>query len=436
VGRFVQWLGISSLDIEMQKNIKISLIINSLRVFAGNLYIITAILFFLETLPPLQVAAVWSVYFITQGVLDYPTGNLGDAIGYKKILLAAYLFQIAAVPFLLIENRFLYSSIFMFLFALGTSQESGALESWFDNTYRELAHNDDPNREIYTRLQARSSVIFYAMAIMGFLIGGFFATVVSRKFVFLVFLVLLILVFFYILFQLPKDQPNPDPLNIKSYLKRVKDSFTVFTESKTIFFYFTGIATVWAVNESIWHTYALFKLYRDYTGSDAGAGILRSVIFLTGLIWQLLVIKVIHRFKNAHFWVFFATLVSNALFFVLIFIYYLQVPPGEFDIFVVIGFVLIYQIPSAWEALQGTLQQKINLDLIPDEYRNSLYSLLPTLARVIGIVFVLIAGILIDSYGFNSVFYLLVLTSLLGSLLLGLGLLKAPKSKKPINSST
>jgi hypothetical protein len=168
-------------------------------------------------------------------------------------------------------------------------------------------------------------------------------------------------------------------------------------------------------------------LYRDYTGSDAGAGLLRSLIFLSGLIWQLLVIKIIHRFKNAHFWVFLATLVSNALFFVLIFIYYLEVPPGEFDLTVIVGFLLIYQIPAAWEALQGTLQQRINLDLIPDDYRNSLYSLLPTLSRGIGIVFVLVAGLLIDSYGFNNIFYLLIVTSLLGSLLLGIGLLKAPK---------
>ncbi|MHA2100487.1 MAG: hypothetical protein ACW99A_17570 [Candidatus Kariarchaeaceae archaeon] len=73
------------------------------------------------------------------------------------------------------------------------------------------------------------------------------------------------------------------------------------------------------------------------------------------------------------------------------------------------------------------MQQRINLDLIPDDYRNSLYSLLPTLSRGIGIVFVLVAGLLIDSYGFNNIFYLLIVTSLLGSLLLGIGLLKAPK---------
>lgn len=426
MGRLTQWLGITTLGNEIQKNIKIALLINSIRSFAGNLYIITAILFFLEIHSPLEVATVWSIFFITQALLDYPTGNLGDAVGYKKILLAAYLFQIAAVPFLLVQNRLLWSSIFMFLFALGTSQESGALESWFDNTYHELADQDDPNRDIYTRFQARTSVIFYAVAIAGFLVGGFFATVVSRKFVFLLFMILLAIVFLLIWFQLPKDKPNQESLNFKSYMRRVKDSFTIFIGSKTIFFYFMGIATIWAVNESIWHTYVLFKLYRDYTGSDAGAGILRSVIFFTGILWQLLVIKVIHHFKNAHFWVFFATLVSNALFFVSIFIYYLNVPPGDFDFMIIIGFVVIYQMPVAWEALQGTLQQRINLDLIPDEYRNSLYSLLPTLARSLGIVFVLIAGILIDSYGFNSVFYLLILTSTLGSFLLGLGLLVAP----------
>ncbi|MHA2033230.1 MAG: MFS transporter, partial [Candidatus Kariarchaeaceae archaeon] len=197
---------------------------------------ITAILFFLETLSPLQVATVWGIYFITQAVLDYPTGNLGDAVGYRRILLAAYIFQIIAVPFLLVENRFLWSSIFMFLFAIGTSQESGALESWFDNTYRNMAQKDDPDREIYTRYQARVSVILYTMAILGFLVGGFFATVVSRKFVFLLFLLLLVIVFLIILFILPKDKPITDAINVRSYIKRVKESLQFLSNRKPFSF--------------------------------------------------------------------------------------------------------------------------------------------------------------------------------------------------------
>ncbi|MHA2099245.1 MAG: hypothetical protein ACW99A_11190, partial [Candidatus Kariarchaeaceae archaeon] len=77
MGRLAQWLGITTLGAEIQNNMKIALSIDSVRDFAGNLYIITAILFFLETLSPLQVATVWGIYFITQAVLDYPTGNLG-----------------------------------------------------------------------------------------------------------------------------------------------------------------------------------------------------------------------------------------------------------------------------------------------------------------------------------------------------------------------
>ncbi|MHA2032416.1 MAG: hypothetical protein ACW99Q_23830 [Candidatus Kariarchaeaceae archaeon] len=170
---------------------RIALLINSMREFAGNLYIITAILFFLDELPPIQVAAIWSVFFITQSLLDYPTGNLGDTLGYKRILIIAYLFQIAAVPFLLFENQVILFSVFMFLFAMGSSQESGALEAWFDNSYQDLAHDDDPERDIYTRYQARASVLFQAMALLGFLAGGLLASLISRKFVFFIFLILL-----------------------------------------------------------------------------------------------------------------------------------------------------------------------------------------------------------------------------------------------------
>lgn len=58
MGRLTQWLGITSLGRELQKNMEIALSIKGTRELARNLYIITAILYFLETLPPSQVATI------------------------------------------------------------------------------------------------------------------------------------------------------------------------------------------------------------------------------------------------------------------------------------------------------------------------------------------------------------------------------------------
>ena len=363
-------------------------------------------------------------------MLDFPTGNLGDAVGYKTILLTGYIFQIIAVPFLLFDDRiknsplgltsiFAANLVFMIIYAIGTSQESGALEAWLDNRYRVMS-DDDSNREMYKHFQAKAGLIHNVMSILGFVLGGAIATLFSRKVVFSLFLLLLITTLVIILVKLTTDVAPEEKISTRSYLRRIQESFGIFLKTPVLLTYFLGIAFMWAANASVWYIFLLFKLYLEYTGSDAGAGGLRGIVYLSGLFWQILVIRVIHRFKKAYLWVFLSAFISNVIFFSLVLIYYQTVPPGKFSLFAIAGFLLIYQIPVAWEALQGTLQQRINLDLIPDEYRNSLYSLLPTLAQLFGVPFVFAAGWLINGYGFESVFYLLIVISLAGSFLLGL----------------
>lgn len=421
--RVYSWLGVESLSHDLRKSIRARLIVNFPRIFAGNFIIITLTLFYLDTLTPLEVGTVWSVYFTTLALLDYLSGTLGDAIGYKRVLLGAYISKAIAMPFLIFGNSFLWYTAFMILLAIGDSQESGALEAWFDNYYRPRAETEDPEREIYTQFIARVSPLYNLVTISGFIVGGFVATEISRLTVFTVYAILLIFELVLIQIVLWETVDRDAASKLGGYFKRIRESLSVFINSRTIFFYFLGIAAIWAANESVWHTFISIKIYLEYTGSDAGAGILRSSVFASAVIWQLLVIKFINRFKRPYLWVFLSTVVSNALFFAMILVYYQAVPPTGIDILPAVGIILLYQIPAAWESLQGTLQQRINLDLIPDEHRNSLYSLLPTLARLYGIPFVIITGYVTDIGGFVGSFYWLILVSFIGSILLGIGLL-------------
>lgn len=169
MGFISRWLGIDNLSPVLEKSIATSVLINAFRAISHNLFIITSVLYFLDTLEPLQVGLIWGAFFITQALLDYPTGNLGDAVGYKTILLTGYIFQIIAVPFLLFDDRIKYSPleltsifaanlVFMIIYAIGTSQESGALEAWLDNRYRVMS-DDDSNREMYKHFQAKAGLI-------------------------------------------------------------------------------------------------------------------------------------------------------------------------------------------------------------------------------------------------------------------------------------
>ncbi|UCE11009.1 MAG: hypothetical protein JSW61_03500 [Candidatus Thorarchaeota archaeon] len=435
ISRVYAWLGVESLSVDVRRSIRARLIINLPRFFAGSFLIITLTLFFLDTLNPLEVGAVWSVYFTTLALLDYVSGTLGDAIGYKRVLMGAYLSKIIATPFLLFGDSFVWYFFFMILLAVGDSQESGALEAWFDNYYRPRAETEDPDRKVYTQFVARASPLYNISTICGFIAGGFIATEISRQTVFAVYAVLLVLVLILIRQVLWETVEKTDQ-DFGDYLQRVRESLSIFINSRTIFFYFLGIAAIWAANESVWHTFISIRVYIEYTGSDAGAGIIRSAVFASALLWQLLVIKFIHRFKRPHLWVFLSSVVSNAMFFAMILVYYQVVPPTGVDILPAVGIILLYQIPAAWESLQGTLQQRINLDLIPDEHRNSLYSLLPTLARLFGIPFVVITGFVTDFGGFVGSFYWLIAVSFIGSILLGIGLLLGADSTDQHSKST
>ncbi|MCY3414381.1 MAG: hypothetical protein INQ03_22230 [Candidatus Heimdallarchaeota archaeon] len=412
-------LGIDALPAELKSYTYLKLLIDCIRILSGNLFLITITLFYLDTLEPLKVAFIWAAYYGIQAVLDYPTGNLGDMIGHKKILVIAYIFQLGATPFLLFAQSFSSYLIFMSLFAIGASQESGALEAWYDNSYRRLANDIDPERKIFSDYISRISFLYSTMAISGFVSGGFISTYVSREAVFVVFTVLLILIFLIIL----KFLPFEEPVGSTKYLSQVKNSFMAFLKNRTMFYYFMGIAFIWAANGNIWYPFLLFRLYAEYTGSDAGAGVLRGLIFFSGLLWQILIIKIIRFFKKDYFWVFFCTLISNSIWFCFIMVYYFSWPPAGFNFYQVLGFFALYQIPSFWESLQGVLQSKINLDLVPDEYRNSMYSLLPTIAQGLGLPLVLITGFLIDSYGIRYSFYWVILVSFVGSMLLGVAFL-------------
>ncbi|MDH5645073.1 MAG: hypothetical protein OEZ01_03650, partial [Candidatus Heimdallarchaeota archaeon] len=412
---------------ELQTTLKVGLLIKMSRSLAHNLFIITIVLYLLDTLSPVQVSLVWMCYFTTLALVDYPTGNLGDIWGYRRVLKIAYLTQILSIPFIIFndllgivisDSEFYSSLIFMVLFAIGSSQESGALEAWLDNRYHQLVENKDNNRETYKGFLAKSGPFINVMSVIGFVLGGFISSYYSRKLVFIIFMILLIGLWFMINVFVIETKSQQTGAII--FFKQLQDSFTVFLRNKVIFTFFIGLAIIGAANESIWYTFLLFRLYRDYTGSDVGAGIIRGLIFLLAIFWQLVMIRFIRHFKREYFWVFIATLLSNAIFFLFIKLYYVYFPPTNFNIYLILGFILIYHIPIILEALQGILEGRIMLDLIPDNYRNSLYSLLPTIARLFGIPFVLISGWIVANYGLIQLFYFLILVSLLGSILLGI----------------
>ena len=123
------------------------LLLDSSRWVAFNISTMFVILYLLDTLESTQAGLLFALSYIVLTLVDYPTGVLGDVIGFQKVMILAYGMHALSFILLILSDSFVPLLIYGGVSALASSQESGALESWFDNNYRILAEKADPDRQ-------------------------------------------------------------------------------------------------------------------------------------------------------------------------------------------------------------------------------------------------------------------------------------------------
>ena len=85
---------------------------------------------------------------VVQTLFDYPTGTLGDMIGQRWILASAYVTYSAAYYIISLITSSSAFSLFLAVYILmgfAASQESGALDSWFDSNFT-VSVTEDKNK--------------------------------------------------------------------------------------------------------------------------------------------------------------------------------------------------------------------------------------------------------------------------------------------------
>lgn len=426
------FFGINNLDSQITNLFKNFLIVELTRLVAFNISGMFIILYLLDTLESTQVGILFALNYLILSLVDYPTGVLGDVIGYRKVMLIAYFFFICSYFLLIFSNSFIPLLIYSAFSAIATSQESGALESWFDNNYQSLSIND-PERKIYNSFQARKSLISQICYGLSFIIGGLIAQYISRQFLFGTSLIGFIVVFFLIILFIRDDSSKKVTFTSEKYYRQFIDGIKFLISSKGIFLYLVGSTVIWAANNSIWYNFILFPTYENYSGGqDNLTALFRATIFATGVFWSIFIIRYISKIKNIKgmkWWILITTTLSNTIFFLAIYIYYSIFPPINYEITLLIGLFIIFQLPGMWENLEYILRNRLNLDLVPDDIRNGIYSLLPTITTIIGIPGSLLGGIFLSDYGFVPTILVVVLVSSFGVVMAGIGLYWLPEVK-------
>lgn len=383
-----------------------------------SLYLISStfyVLFVLEYVGFMTLGVLLTVSVLLQAILDYPSGVIGDWIGQRWILAISFTCYGLSYGFLAQANTFFDLLLVYVMAAFASSQESGAFQSWFDNNYKVVVNEKDSDQKFYQEFLGKKQSIVGFFGANAIILGGFIATIFFREIVFLIqsigmFIIAGLCFIFIDNFPgVPKVERS-----YWNYINLFKEGirFTFFT--KHMAFLVISIC-LWNITWQIWVKMILFPIYFGYTGSDAGAGILRfvgwignSMLAAKAAIWS--------KEFTIRTWVPRLNLIIIITFFgfftILIMLYPLE---NRFNIIPIILLLCYSFIFLGLNNLFLILRQRLVFDLVPDSIRTSVYSLIPTLTLLIGAPLLFISGCIIENYGFPVMLILLLIIGVISS---------------------
>ncbi len=417
INPLINFLGIkNSLPLNAQGLVQKYLILAS---FQSMMFFVSGtfyVLFVIDKVGYQELGILVGISFLVQALLDYPSGSLGDWIGQRWILATAFFSYGMSYLLLAFADTFNELLIVYLLGAFAASQESGALQSWFDNNYRYAAEEVDNDRKVYQLFQGKITMILGLLWAFAILIGGVLATYFFRETVFIVQSIgmfgLSITTFIFV-----RDVPGYKKLNqhsVKQYYRIFLEGLK-FTFTKSYIFFFVVAICISNALWSIWGNMILFPLYYGYTGNDLGAGIFRFMAWIGSAITASKAAQIATRLNETK-WIprleLFMMLGYFGFFAILIGVFPLN---NELNLVGIILTIAVMFILDIGVNAAFSLRQKLFLDLVPDKIRNSIYSLIPTLALIASAPVISIAGGIVESIGFSQTLAILAGISLIAA---------------------
>jgi MFS family permease len=380
------------------------------------------VLFLLEKISFQELGLYIAFVSAIHALLDYPTGALGDWIGHKWVFVSAYMFYSIGVILLLLADSFTEFLVYGLMAGIANSQESGALEAWRDNNYRRTSGDFDADRKIYGAFMGKTGIIVNIIFATIILLSGFIAASFSRRFLFILqFLLFCFCIILSLALLTGKENTDHSERTFRNYLAALGGGLKFTLSNRGVMVLVLGLMIISAML-GIWMNLMVFPFYESYSGTDEYVALLRATLFSVSILWQLVSVKV-SRMMDEPYWGLFISFFSFPLFFFVLFLYYENVPPEHrFLLGPYLGLMAIYQLFAVWGGLRGILLGRLMVDLIPDENRNAFYSLQATLSILLSIPVIIAGGYIIESFGFSAGFVTMIFGTLIGSIIIGLGL--------------
>ncbi len=389
------------------------------------------------------------IQLVTQTLLDYPTGALGDHIGQRWVLASAMICFAAAFWLTSIatpESPFIIFLAIYVLFGVANSQESGTWWSWFDNNYR-VAMPHDEDKKQYGVLKGRINMVFEIVGTLVVIPGAWLALIFARTWVFqlqAIFFVIMAIIILRFVTDFPEvEEARKEHKSHAGYSTVLVEGFRFLISDRFVLLSTLG-AVIMGASGVLWYQLLLFPLYYTYLVTEVAVASFVTIWFITSIVAQersgvwskrFDPVKWIPRFRLLNFFGFVEFILLAALF------HFFPAPtdmsntiqllipftdliiiemPAE-SIIPMVLLLLLFAFTNFTTYFANILTQRLMIDVIPNRIRNSLYSLQPTLVMIMAIPLVLAFGWILPAFGFSVTFMLLSLIGLLGYLLLKRG---------------
>jgi MFS family permease len=408
-------LSISELNPEAKRFISRAtslMLVYSFAVMLTNTFLI---LHALEFVTLTELSLILSIQFLIQAIASYPSGAIGDWIGQRWVLFAAALSY--GFGFVILSQSYNFLTVLLaFIFvALAQSQEAGTYIAWFDTNYK-LYTTEDKDRKTYSQFYGKFTMFREILTALSFILGGFLLTFIGRQLMFIIQGMLLILVSLMLLrFIRDHNDLKRDKMSIRVYFRYLRGGVTTVVRNKTLRLMILGLM-ISGAGWAIWGGLILFPFYAGYAVTDAGTALLRAIIFIFGALCTGAAGIISKRIGKLQKWLALAVLITDVVFFLGIYTMLLFNPvPSTFVLMSFVFVIMTFTIAFGPRFLADVLRPRFYLDVIPDENRNAVYSLIPTLIMIVSIFAVPLGGVLIEMLDLETTLLILALNGLVGS---------------------
>ena len=385
------------------------------------------ILYVINSLSFSQATIVLGLSFFSQAIFDFPTGVLSDHLGQKRVLITSYVSYTAALFTISLAHSFVLFAFGYMIFGFASSQESGALRTWFDNKYS-LLEFPEKNHEFSVAI-AKVEMAKGIAGACSMVIGGLLAVTFSRVLVFRIQAVLAMLMALAFMKYLEASKTTETATHLSTKFIEIYEFLRTHL-NVTLFILGT---TLMYSSYTVWTEIVSREIYFSYTGNDLGASVFRfcswfSIIVIMGRAGKFGSKLDRTKLRPIH-------LIHPLLFFglsALIINYYPF--PNHFSLGLILVFLLIFFLAGSLRAISFVLEQSFFLNEVPNGIRNSIYSLSPTLMYGLAFLIINIFGIIYDLWDISIAILILLVVEILAALLFGKSIQKQNLNSQNTNN--